>query len=110
MGQIETLWERIRQGVEDGLDAAIATVHHITEKAGEGIEATRLRRERARIEAQSGRVLAELGGKVYERCKEEMPPPLAELGLEELVARLRELDERLEAIDRRLEELGSGKA
>ena len=38
------LWDRIQRGMEAGFDAAMSTVHTITEKAGKGIELTRLRR------------------------------------------------------------------
>ena len=55
------LWDRIQRGMEAGFDAAKSAVHNITEKAGEGIELTRLRREKARIETQVTRRLAELG-------------------------------------------------
>ena len=44
------LWERISRGMEAGFDAALAAVHNITERAGESIEVTRLRREKARYE------------------------------------------------------------
>ena len=40
------LWDRIQRGMEAGFDAAISTVHIITERGGEGIETTRLRREK----------------------------------------------------------------
>jgi len=60
------LWDRIQRGMEAGFDAAISAVHTITEKAGEGIELTRLRREKTRLETQLTRRLAELGNKVFE--------------------------------------------
>ena len=60
------LWDRIQRGMEAGFDAAISAVHTLTEKAGEGIELTRLRREKARLETQLTRRLAELGNKVFE--------------------------------------------
>ncbi|MBW1682209.1 MAG: hypothetical protein JRJ83_12360 [Deltaproteobacteria bacterium] len=46
------LWDRISRGMDAGFDAAIAAVHNLTEKAGEGIEVTRLRREKARYETE----------------------------------------------------------
>ena len=61
------LWDRIQRGMDEGFDAAIATVYAITEKAGEGIELTRLRREKTRLETQVTRRLAELGNVVYEK-------------------------------------------
>lgn len=46
------LWDRIQRGMEAGFDAAISAVHRITEKGEEGIELTRLRREKARLETE----------------------------------------------------------
>ena len=40
------LWDRIKRGMEDGFEAGLMSVHTITEKAGESIELTRLRREK----------------------------------------------------------------
>lgn len=40
------LWDRIQRGMEAGFDAAMSAVHTITAKAGEGIELTRLTRDR----------------------------------------------------------------
>ena len=61
------LWDRIQRGMDEGFDATIATVHAITEKAGEGIELTRLRREKTRLETHVTRRLAELGNTAYEK-------------------------------------------
>ena len=65
------LWERIQRGMNLGFDAALAAVHTITEKAGEGIELTLLRREKARCEMQVTRLLARLGNTVYEKVSEK---------------------------------------
>ena len=65
------LWDRIQRGMEAGFDATISAVHTITEKGGEGIETTRLRREKARVETELTRRLAELGNCVYEKISSE---------------------------------------
>jgi hypothetical protein len=65
------LWDRIHRGMEAGFDAALAAVHALTEKAGEGIELTLLRREKARCETRVTRLLAQLGNTVYEKVSEK---------------------------------------
>ena len=65
------LWDRIQRGMEEGFDAALTAVHTITEKAGESIELTRLRREKARLENQITRKLASLGNEVYEKVSKD---------------------------------------
>ncbi len=65
------LWDRIQRGMEEGFDAGLSAVRTITEKAGESIELTRLRREKARLENQVTRELAALGNKVYEKINEK---------------------------------------
>jgi len=53
----QKLWDRIQRGMAAGFDAALSAVHTVTEKAGEGIELTRLRREKARLEIYFERVI-----------------------------------------------------
>ncbi|MDY6831702.1 MAG: hypothetical protein SWC96_07630 [Thermodesulfobacteriota bacterium] len=97
------LWDRIQRGMEAGFDAAIATVHTITEKAGEGIELTRLRREKARLETQVTRRLAELGNAVYEKISAERMESVAkELGIKDMLLEIAENEARMVDIDRRL--------
>ncbi|UCE51916.1 MAG: hypothetical protein JSV31_22045 [Desulfobacterales bacterium] len=48
----------------------VVAVHNITEKAGESIELTRLRREEARYETELTKHLAKLGNAVYEKISE----------------------------------------
>lgn len=57
------LWDRIYSGMEAGFDATLATVHNLTERAGEGLELTRLRREKARLETHLTMALAKRGKK-----------------------------------------------
>jgi hypothetical protein len=71
------LWERIHRGMEAGFDSTLAAVHNITEKAGESIELTRLRREKARLETQLTRSFAKLGNRVYERISEKRDDEMA---------------------------------
>ena len=97
------LWDRIQRGMEAGFDAAISAVHVLTERGGEGIETTRLRREKARIETELTRRLAELGNGVYEKISTERLDDIAEkLGIKNMVLEIAESDARMIDIDRRL--------
>jgi hypothetical protein len=89
--------------MEAGFDAAIAAVHTITEKAGENIEVTRLRREKARLETQVTRRLAELGNTVFEKISEQRLDDVSEkLGIKELLFEIAQDEARMVDIDRRL--------
>lgn len=98
------LWDRIQRGMDEGFDAAISTVHSITEKAGEGIELTRLRREKTRLETQVTRRLAELGNSVYEKIAADRLDDVAQqleikatlLDIAQDEARMVEIDKRLQ--------------
>ena len=97
------LWDRIERGMEEGFDAALAAVHVITEKAGEGIELTRLRREKTRLETQVTRELAELGNSVYEKISGDRLDDIAEkLGIKDTVLHIAENEARMIDIDRSL--------
>ncbi|MBU1568052.1 MAG: hypothetical protein KJ630_20815 [Proteobacteria bacterium] len=97
------LWDRIQRGMEAGFDAAISAVHVITERGGEGVETIRLRREKARIETELTRRLAELGNGVYEKILTERLDDLAEkLGIKNMVLEIAESDAQMIDIDRRL--------
>lgn len=97
------LWDRISRGMDAGFDAAIAAVHNLTEKAGEGIEVTRLRREKARYETALTRLLAELGNAVYEEISQKRLDDVAEtLGVKDKVLEIAEYEARMVEIDRKL--------
>ena len=97
------LWERIHRGMEAGFDATLAAVHNITEKAGESIELTRLRREKARLETQLTRFLAKLGNTVYERISEKRDDEIArKLGIEEIIKEIASNEARMVDIDLKL--------
>ena len=97
------LWDRIQRGMDEGFDAAIATVHSITEKAGEGIELTRLRREKTRLETQVTRRLAELGNVVYEKIAADRLDDVAErLGVKNTLLEVAQDEARMVEIDKRL--------
>ena len=97
------LWDRIHRGMEAGFDAALAAVHAITEKAGESIELTYLRREKARCETQLTRLLAEVGNTVYEKVSESRLDDVTEqLGIKGLIIELAENEARIVAIDTKL--------
>ena len=84
------LWDRIKRGMDAGFDAAVAAVYNITEKAGESIELTRLRREKVRLETDLTKHLAGLGNAVYEQIKDK----ILEIAREE--AQMVEIDRRLD--------------
>ena len=97
------LWDRIQRGMDEGFDAAIATVYAITEKAGEGIELTRLRREKTRLETQVTRRLAELGNVVYEKIAADRLDDVADrLGIKNTLLEIAQDEARMVEIDKRL--------
>jgi hypothetical protein len=103
------LWSRIKRGMEEGFDAALSSVHTITAKAGEGIELTRLRREKARCETRITRLLAEMGNKVYEKISSDRLDDLAnQLGIQDRLKEVAENEAAMVEIDRKLKkELGA---
>jgi len=97
------LWDRIQRGMEEGFDAALAAVYAVTEKAGEGIELTRLRREKTRLETTVTRQLAELGNGVYEKISSEQLDDIGEkLEIKGLLLGIAESEALMANIDRRL--------
>ena len=97
------LWDRIQRGMEAGFDAAMSAVHAITEKAGEGIELTRLRREKARLETQMTRRLAELGNAVFEKISRQRLDDIAEkLEIKDKILDIARDEARMVDIDLRL--------
>ena len=97
------LWDRIQRGMEAGFDAALSAVYAITERAGEGIELTRLRREKARLETQVTRRLAELGNAVYEKISAERLEDISEkLGIKAFLLEIAENEAWMVDIDRRV--------
>lgn len=97
------LWDRIQRGMEAGFDSAISAVHTLTEKAGEGIELTRLRREKARLETQLTRSLAELGNAVYDKISTERMDDLAyQLEIKDRLIDIARMDAQMVDIDKKL--------
>ena len=97
------LWDSIQRGMETGFDAALSAVHNITERAGEGIEITQLRREKAQIETQLTRLLAKLGNSTYEKISEQRLDDIAErLGIKDLLLDISQSEARMVEIERRL--------
>lgn len=97
------LWDRIQRGMEAGFDAAMSAVHTLTEKAGEGIELTRLRREKARLETQMTRRLAEMGNSVFEKISKERLNEIAEkLEITGIILDIARDEARMVEIDRSL--------
>ena len=99
------LWNRIQRGMENGFDAAMSAVYTITEKAGESIELTRLRREKARLETQTTRRLAGLGNSVFEKISEQRLDDITEkLEIKDMILDIAQDEARMVDIDRRLKE------
>jgi hypothetical protein len=97
------LWDRIKRGMDAGFDAALSAVHTITEKAGEGVELTRLRREKARLETRITRLLAQLGNDVYEKIAAQRLDDISEkLQIKDMLLEISRDDARMVEIDRRL--------
>ena len=104
MEQKVKLWNRLQRGMEAGFDSAMAAVHAITEKAGEGIELTRLRREKAKLETEITRRLAELGNAVFEKISAEQLDDLAEqLEIKNFLLEIAQDEARMIDIDRHIE-------
>ena len=103
------LWDRIQRGMDAGFDAALSAVHTITERAGEGIELTRLRREKARLETQVTRRLAELGNAVYEKISAERLDDISKkLEIKDILLDIAQSEARMVDIDRCLtKEMGN---
>ena len=98
------LWDRIKRGMDAGFDAAVSGVHNITEKAGESIELTRLRREKVRLETELTKHLAELGNIVYEKISEARLDDVTEkLEIKEKLLEIAREDAQMVDIDRRLD-------
>lgn len=97
------LWDRLQRGMEASFDASIAAIHIITEKAGEGIELTRLRREKAKLETEVTRRLADLGNTVFEKLSAEQLEDFAEkLGIKNALFEIAQDEARMVDIDRRI--------
>lgn len=98
------LWDRIKRGMDAGFDAAVAAVYNITEKAGESIELTRLRREKARLETELTKHLAELGNAVYEKISESRLDDVTEkLQIKDKMLAIAREEAQMVEIDRKLD-------
>ena len=98
------LWDRIKRGMDAGFDAAVAAVYNITEKAGESIELTRLRREKVRLETDLTKHLAGLGNAVYEKISEARLDEVTEkLQIKEKMLEIAREEAQMVEIDRRLD-------
>ena len=98
------LRDRIKRGMDAGFDAAVSAVHNITDKAGESIELTRLRREKARLETELTKHLAELGNAVYEKISEARLDDVTEkLEIKEKLLEVAREEAQMVDIDRRLD-------
>jgi hypothetical protein len=97
------LWDRIQRGMEEGFDAALDGVRRITDKAGEGIELTRLRREKARLGNQLTRELAALGNTVFEKVSHERLTDVAEkLNIHDQIVHIASDEAKMIDIDKKI--------
>ena len=98
------LWDRIKRGMDAQFDAAISAVHNVTDKAGESIELTRLRREKARLETKLTKHLAKLGNAVYEKISADRLDEMAgQLEIKEMLLEIAREEAQMVEIDRRLD-------
>ena len=89
--------------MEAGFDSAISAVHTLTERANEGIELTRLRREKARLETKLTRSLAELGNAVYEKISTERLDDLSvQLEAKDRIVEIAKMEAQMVDIDKKL--------
>ena len=97
------LWDRIKRGMDAGFDSAISAVHNVTEKAGESIELTRLRREKTRLETKVTKHLAELGNAVYEKISEDRLDEVSDqLQIKDKMLEIAREEAQMIEVDRRL--------
>ena len=90
--------------MDAGFDAAVAAVYNITEKAGESIELTRLRREKVRLETDLTKHLAGLGNAVYEKISEARLDDVTEkLQIKDKILEIAREEAQMVEIDRRLD-------
>ncbi len=69
--QAKTLWQRVNEGFEKGMDLAAKSAEAFAEKAGETAQTTKYRIEIMRLEHQISRKFARLGSVVYEKAIRE---------------------------------------
>ena len=69
--QAKTLWHRVNEGFERGMDLAAKSAETFAEKAGETAQATKYRIEMIRLEHLISRKFARLGSVVYEKAIRE---------------------------------------
>ena len=99
----QNLWDRIQRGMEAGFDSALSAVHVITEKAGETIELTRLRREKAHLENKITKQLAKLGHVVYEKISQERLNDISKkLDIEQVLLDIAQEEARMVDIDKKI--------
>lgn len=65
--QAKTLWQKVGEGFEKGMELARKSAEVLAEKAGETAQITRYKLQVIRLEHQISRKFAKLGSTVYER-------------------------------------------
>ncbi len=91
--QARTLWQRISEGFEKGMEIAAKSAETLTEKAGETAQVTRHKLEAVRLEHQISRKFAKLGSIVYERAiREGEKNPMRDPEVINLIEDLKRLD------------------
>ncbi len=69
--QAKTLWQKVNDGFERGMELAAKSAETFAEKAGETAQMTQYRIEIMRLEHQISRKFARLGSVVYEKAIRE---------------------------------------
>lgn len=69
--QAKTLWQRVNEGFEKGMDLTAKSAEAFAEKAGETAQMAKYRIEIMRLEYQISRKFARLGSMVYEKAIRE---------------------------------------
>ena len=69
--QAKTLWQRVSEGFDRGMELAAKSAEALAEKAGEAAQITKYKLEVIRLEHQISRKFARLGSVIYEKAIRE---------------------------------------
>lgn len=101
----ETLWDKVKETMERGLQKASETTLKAIEAAKERAEIARLKLHISGIKSKISKEFAELGGIVYElHMKQGREDVLEEERIKEIMERVKELEAELAEAQSKLEE------
>ena len=102
--QAKTLWQRVSEGFDRGVELATKSAEAFAEKAGETAQATKCRIEIIRFEHQISRKFAKLGSVVYDRAiREGEKNPMRDLEVVNLIEDVKRLEADLAQVQSLLE-------